>query len=204
MRQNNTINRRWGHACLLPLFGFPPAQHLLTLSGDGKGAVSGWGSHRGRFGECRAPTADRITLPTDPAFPPPVLCILQRPVGRRRYDEHEDLSDVEEIVSVRSFNLEEKLKSKTYRGDFVHSMDGKGTATAASMCRAPGSRPLSRVLWLPVHPRAAGRAGASPLAKFFVFPERVELPERLGAPGAGVPRGQSRNPEAGTVTELLI
>uniref|UniRef100_A0A803YQ45 Lysine demethylase 2B n=1 Tax=Meleagris gallopavo TaxID=9103 RepID=A0A803YQ45_MELGA len=48
-----------------------------------------------------------------------------RPVGRRRYDEHEDLSDVEEIVSVRSFNLEEKLKSKTYRGDFVHSMDGK-------------------------------------------------------------------------------
>ncbi|XP_025011399.1 lysine-specific demethylase 2B isoform X2 [Gallus gallus] len=50
---------------------------------------------------------------------------LQRPIGRRRYDEHEDLSDVEEIVSVRSFNLEEKLKSKTYRGDFVHSMDGK-------------------------------------------------------------------------------
>ncbi|XP_048819784.1 lysine-specific demethylase 2B isoform X13 [Lagopus muta] len=48
-----------------------------------------------------------------------------RPIGRRRYDEHEDLSDVEEIVSVRSFNLEEKLKSKTYRGDFVHSMDGK-------------------------------------------------------------------------------
>ncbi|XP_042684754.1 lysine-specific demethylase 2B isoform X8 [Centrocercus urophasianus] len=50
---------------------------------------------------------------------------LQRPIGRRRYDEHEDLSDVEEIVSVRSFSLEEKLKSKTYRGDFVHSMDGK-------------------------------------------------------------------------------
>uniref|UniRef100_A0A803XNK8 Lysine demethylase 2B n=1 Tax=Meleagris gallopavo TaxID=9103 RepID=A0A803XNK8_MELGA len=46
-------------------------------------------------------------------------------INRRRYDEHEDLSDVEEIVSVRSFNLEEKLKSKTYRGDFVHSMDGK-------------------------------------------------------------------------------
>ncbi|XP_021268962.1 lysine-specific demethylase 2B isoform X10 [Numida meleagris] len=49
-----------------------------------------------------------------------------RPIGRRRYDEHEDLSDVEEIVSVRSFNLEDKLKSKTYRGDFVRSMDGKG------------------------------------------------------------------------------
>ncbi|KAK2522799.1 hypothetical protein Q9233_010158 [Columba guinea] len=42
-----------------------------------------------------------------------------------RYDENEDLSDVEEIVSIRSFNLEEKLKSKTYHGDFVHAMDGK-------------------------------------------------------------------------------
>uniref|UniRef100_A0A8D0FCQ5 Uncharacterized protein n=1 Tax=Strix occidentalis caurina TaxID=311401 RepID=A0A8D0FCQ5_STROC len=43
----------------------------------------------------------------------------------RRYDENEDLSDVEEIVSIRSFNLEEKLKSKMYHGDFVHAMDGK-------------------------------------------------------------------------------
>ncbi|XP_010216979.1 PREDICTED: lysine-specific demethylase 2B-like, partial [Tinamus guttatus] len=48
-----------------------------------------------------------------------------RAIGRRRYDENEDLSDVEEIVSIRSFNLEEKLKSKTYRGDFVRAMDGK-------------------------------------------------------------------------------
>uniref|UniRef100_A0A8B9QDV2 [histone H3]-dimethyl-L-lysine(36) demethylase n=1 Tax=Apteryx owenii TaxID=8824 RepID=A0A8B9QDV2_APTOW len=32
---------------------------------------------------------------------------------------------VEEIVSIRSFNLEEKLKSKMYHGDFVHAMDGK-------------------------------------------------------------------------------
>lgn len=106
---------------------------------------------------------------------------------------------MEEIVSVRSFNLEEKLKSKTYRGDFVHSMDGKGTAAAASTCRAPGSRPLSRVLWLRVHPRVARRAGVSLLAEFFVFSARVELPEWLGA---RVLRGQSRNPEAGAVTDL--
>uniref|UniRef100_A0A8C0U5R6 Uncharacterized protein n=1 Tax=Cyanistes caeruleus TaxID=156563 RepID=A0A8C0U5R6_CYACU len=50
----------------------------------------------------------------------------KRCIGRRRYDENEDLSDVEEIVSIRSFNLEEKLKSKMYHGDFVHAMDGKG------------------------------------------------------------------------------
>ncbi|KYO39739.1 hypothetical protein Y1Q_0018767 [Alligator mississippiensis] len=48
-----------------------------------------------------------------------------RSIGRRRYDENEDLSDVEEIVSIRSFNLEEKLKSKMYHGDFVHAMEGK-------------------------------------------------------------------------------
>ncbi|OPJ75042.1 hypothetical protein AV530_018507 [Patagioenas fasciata monilis] len=49
----------------------------------------------------------------------------KRAIDRMRYDENEDLSDVEEIVSIRSFNLEEKLKSKTYHGDFVHAMDGK-------------------------------------------------------------------------------
>lgn len=87
---------------------------------------------------------------------------MQRPIGRRRYDEHEDLSDVEEIVSVRSFNLEEKLKSKTYRGDFVHSMDGKGTAAAASTCRASGSRPLGRVLWLRVAPTSRSQARGFP------------------------------------------
>ncbi|KAJ6656616.1 hypothetical protein lerEdw1_003503 [Lerista edwardsae] len=48
-----------------------------------------------------------------------------RSVGRRLYDENEDLSDVEEIVSVRGFNLEEKLRSKMYRGDFVRPMEGK-------------------------------------------------------------------------------
>uniref|UniRef100_A0A8D0GXZ0 Uncharacterized protein n=1 Tax=Sphenodon punctatus TaxID=8508 RepID=A0A8D0GXZ0_SPHPU len=48
-----------------------------------------------------------------------------RSIGRRLYDENEDLSDVEEIVCIRSFNLEEKLKSKMYHGDFVRAMAGK-------------------------------------------------------------------------------
>ncbi|KAL8180125.1 UNVERIFIED_CONTAM: Lysine-specific demethylase 2B [Gekko kuhli] len=48
-----------------------------------------------------------------------------RSIGRRLYDENEDLSDVEEIVSIRGFNLEEKLRSKMYRGDFVRPMEGK-------------------------------------------------------------------------------
>ncbi|XP_028908779.1 lysine-specific demethylase 2B isoform X3 [Ornithorhynchus anatinus] len=48
-----------------------------------------------------------------------------RSVGRQRYDENEDLSDVEEIVSVRGFSLEEKLRNPRYQGDFVHAMEGK-------------------------------------------------------------------------------
>lgn len=52
----------------------------------------------------------------------------QRPIDRQRYDENEDLSDVEEIVSVRGFSLEEKLRSQLYQGDFVHAMEGKGEA----------------------------------------------------------------------------
>uniref|UniRef100_A0A670ZP51 Uncharacterized protein n=1 Tax=Pseudonaja textilis TaxID=8673 RepID=A0A670ZP51_PSETE len=51
---------------------------------------------------------------------------VQRCIGRRLYDENEDLSDVEEIVSVRGFNLDEKLRSRSYRGDFVRPMDGQG------------------------------------------------------------------------------
>uniref|UniRef100_A0A8I5YN28 [histone H3]-dimethyl-L-lysine(36) demethylase n=1 Tax=Pongo abelii TaxID=9601 RepID=A0A8I5YN28_PONAB len=50
---------------------------------------------------------------------------IQRPIDRQRYDENEDLSDVEEIVSVRGFSLEEKLRSQLYQGDFVHAMEGK-------------------------------------------------------------------------------
>ncbi|CAO2629575.1 Lysine-specific demethylase 2B [Lemmus lemmus] len=48
-----------------------------------------------------------------------------RAIDRQRYDENEDLSDVEEIVSVRGFSLEEKLHSQLYQGDFVHAMEGK-------------------------------------------------------------------------------
>ncbi|XP_075835678.1 lysine-specific demethylase 2B isoform X4 [Microtus pennsylvanicus] len=50
---------------------------------------------------------------------------LLRAIDRQRYDENEDLSDVEEIVSVRGFSLEEKLHSQLYQGDFVHAMEGK-------------------------------------------------------------------------------
>ncbi|XP_031804390.1 lysine-specific demethylase 2B [Sarcophilus harrisii] len=48
-----------------------------------------------------------------------------RSINRQGYDENEDSSDVEEIVSVRGFSLEEKLRSHQYRGDFVRAMDGK-------------------------------------------------------------------------------
>ncbi|XP_069071009.1 lysine-specific demethylase 2B isoform X5 [Pleurodeles waltl] len=47
-----------------------------------------------------------------------------RAVDRTRYEENEDLSDVEEITSVRSFSLEEKLNSGSYNADFVHVMEG--------------------------------------------------------------------------------
>lgn len=82
----------------------------------------------------------------------------QRPIDRQRYDENEDLSDVEEIVSVRGFSLEEKLRSQLYQGDFVHAMEGKGEAP-----------PLRAAL------RAAGRAHVGrelPVAGF-VFRARV-------------------------------
>lgn len=42
------------------------------------------------------------------------------------YDENEDLSDVEEIANIRSFNLEEKLRSESYNANYVMSMEGKG------------------------------------------------------------------------------
>lgn len=89
-----------------------------------------------------------------------------------RYDENEDLSDVEEIVSIRSFNLEEKLKSKTYHGDFVHAMDGKGNCPGAGGgSRLPGPcslrcRRLHVSLRAPVcisrpHPPARGSGDAA-------------------------------------------
>ncbi|XP_068937686.1 lysine-specific demethylase 2B isoform X1 [Petaurus breviceps papuanus] len=48
-----------------------------------------------------------------------------RSINRQGYDENEESSDVEEIVSVRGFSLEEKLRSHHYQGDFVRAMDGK-------------------------------------------------------------------------------
>ncbi|KAM3874488.1 lysine (K)-specific demethylase 2Bb [Diretmus argenteus] len=48
-----------------------------------------------------------------------------RSICRRMYDENEDLSDVEEIVNIRGFNLEEKLASSNYNANFIHMMEGK-------------------------------------------------------------------------------
>ncbi|XP_076020073.1 lysine (K)-specific demethylase 2Bb isoform X2 [Genypterus blacodes] len=48
-----------------------------------------------------------------------------RSICRRMYDENEDLSDVEEIVNIRGFSVEEKLASDHYNADFVHLMEGK-------------------------------------------------------------------------------
>lgn len=68
---------------------------------------------------------------------------------------------MEEIVSIRSFNLEEKLKSKMYHGDFVHAMDGKGNCPGTGMgtgtrtgAAQPGLSPL------PELPRVAPRLGS--------------------------------------------
>lgn len=82
-----------------------------------------------------------------------------------RYDENEDLSDVEEIVSIRSFNLEEKLKSKTYHGDFVHAMDGKGNCPGAG--GGPGC---------PARARSAAAASTCRSAPRFVFRARIPRP----------------------------
>lgn len=53
----------------------------------------------------------------------------QRSICRRMYDENEDLSDVEEIVNIRGFSVEEKLTSDSYTANFVRWMDGKGKVT---------------------------------------------------------------------------
>lgn len=52
----------------------------------------------------------------------------QRTISRTQYAENEDLSDVEDMVSIRGFSLEQKLSSNNYGGDFVQYMDGKGSA----------------------------------------------------------------------------
>ncbi|XP_069816997.1 lysine-specific demethylase 2B isoform X4 [Dendropsophus ebraccatus] len=48
-----------------------------------------------------------------------------RTIGRTQYAEQDDLSDVEDMVSIRGFSLEQKLTSTNYRGDYVQYMDGK-------------------------------------------------------------------------------
>lgn len=59
---------------------------------------------------------------------------VQRSICRRMYDENEDLSDVEEIVNIRGFSVEEKLASDSYSAKFVHSMEGKGKVTHDYAC----------------------------------------------------------------------
>ncbi|XP_018118746.1 lysine-specific demethylase 2B isoform X2 [Xenopus laevis] len=48
-----------------------------------------------------------------------------RSIDRTRYAEHEDLSDVEDMVSIRGFSLEQKVSCNAYRGNFVRYMEGK-------------------------------------------------------------------------------
>ncbi len=50
------------------------------------------------------------------------------------YDENEDLSDVEEIVNIRGFSVEEKLVSDSYGAKFVHLLEGKGKRTRSTSC----------------------------------------------------------------------
>lgn len=42
------------------------------------------------------------------------------------YDENEDLSDVEEIVNIRGFSVEEKLVSDSYGAKYVQFLEGRG------------------------------------------------------------------------------
>lgn len=48
------------------------------------------------------------------------------------YDENEDLSDVEEIVNIRGFSVEEKLASDAYGAKYVQFLDGRGKTEKAS------------------------------------------------------------------------
>lgn len=42
------------------------------------------------------------------------------------YDENDDLSDVEEIVNIRGFSVEEKLVSDSYGAKYVQFLEGRG------------------------------------------------------------------------------
>ncbi|KAM9794094.1 lysine-specific demethylase 2B-like isoform X3 [Syngnathus typhle] len=48
-----------------------------------------------------------------------------RSICRQLYDENEDLSDVEEMVNIRGFSVEDKLASANYAANFVHFMEAK-------------------------------------------------------------------------------
>nr|XP_061800550.1 lysine-specific demethylase 2B-like [Nerophis lumbriciformis] len=48
-----------------------------------------------------------------------------RAICRRLYDENEDLSDVEEMVNIRGFSVEDKLASNNYAANFVRIMEAK-------------------------------------------------------------------------------
>ncbi|XP_051907376.1 lysine-specific demethylase 2B-like isoform X2 [Hippocampus zosterae] len=48
-----------------------------------------------------------------------------RSICRRLYDENEDLSDVEEMVNIRGFSVEDKLASDNYATNFVRFMEAK-------------------------------------------------------------------------------
>lgn len=57
------------------------------------------------------------------------------------YDENEDLSDVEEIVNIRGFSVEEKLVSDAYGAKYVQFLDGRGK-------KREREREASRSAWL--------------------------------------------------------
>nr|XP_019589576.1 PREDICTED: lysine-specific demethylase 2B isoform X2 [Rhinolophus sinicus] len=104
---------------------YPHFQHLWHLRKVAQVTVVGC---RGRAAS--APVRAGPKGERQPSVPPITSRAIwfgssQRPIDRQRYDENEDLSDVEEIVSVRGFSLEEKLRSQLYQGDFVHAMEGK-------------------------------------------------------------------------------
>lgn len=117
---------------------YPDFQHLWHLRKVARVAVAG--RVRGPRGFCTCsswPLGERR-----PPGPPVTSRALwlgspQRPIDRQRYDENEDVSDVEEIVSVRGFSLEEKLRSQLYQGDFVHAMEGKGEAPLLRLPSTP-------------------------------------------------------------------
>lgn len=111
---------------------------------------------------------------------------------------------MEEIVSIRSFNLEEKLKSKMYHGDFVHAMDGKGNTAGPGAVRPRcrrlhvrlrsgfgfGARALSGD---PVTPAARGEPGAAAGGALQPVP-----------PGGGCPGPSPPHPERGFCSGAVL